>query len=348
MIELGISTFGETTPLKDGKIFTHDERIRQLIKEIELADKVGLDVYAIGEHHRKDFAVSNPETILAAGAVNTKRIKLSSAVNVLSSSDPIRLYQNYATVDAISNGRAEIMVGRGSFTESFPLFGYDLRNYEQLFDEKLAFLKKINENEIVSWEGKFTQKIEEKGIYPRAVQHKLPIWVATGGNFESTVKIAQQGLPIVYAVIGGNPKHFSQLVALYKEVGKKSGYPNETLKVSAHSWGYIHPNKQQAIEDYFHPTKQVVDAIATDRPHWHPLSYQQYLQMVGKDGTMIVGDVETVTNKIIQIIEDLQLDRFLLHLPLGSMPHEDILQAIRLYGEEVAPRVRAYFSAKTK
>lgn len=345
MIELGISTFGETTPLENGEVISHDERIRQLIKEIELADKVGLDVYAIGEHHRSDFAVSNPEIILAGGAINTKKIRLSSAVNVLSSADPIRLYQNYAVVDALSNGRAEIMVGRGSFIESFPLFGYELRDYETLFDEKLAMLRNINENELLTWEGKHTPKVNSKGVYPRAVQQTLPIWVATGGNFESTIKIAKQGLPITYAVIGGNPKDFAPLVDLYKKVGVENGF-NETLKVSADSWGYIANNKDEAIRDYFHPTKTVVDAIAKDRPHWHELDYRRYLSMVGDKGAMIVGDVDTVVEKIIYIVETLKLDRFLLHLPIGSMPHEKVLAAIRLYGEEVAPRVREYFKNK--
>lgn len=346
-IELGISTFGETTPIEgSNEIISHAKRIRNLIEEIELADQVGLDIYAIGEHHRKDFAVSNPETVLAAGAVNTKQIRLSSAVNVLSSADPVRLYQNYATVDALSNGRAEIMVGRGSFIESFPLFGYDLNDYEQLFDEKLAMLLEINQNEIVSWNGKFTQSIDKKGVYPRAQQESLPIWVGTGGNYESTIKIAQKGLPIAYAVIGGNPYSFARLVELYKHVGKESGYREEDLKVSAHSWGYIHEDKRKAIEDYFHPTKQVVDAISKDRSHWHLLSKQDYLQMVSENGAMIVGDVESVARKIIRLIETLKLDRFLLHLPLGSMNHEEILNSIRLYGEKVAPIVREYFEKK--
>lgn len=207
MIELGISTFGETTEIEGKGITpTHDERIRELVEEMKLADEVGLDIYAIGEHHRKDFAVSASEIILAAGAAVTKNIRLSSAVTVLSSADPIRVYQQYATIDAISNGRSEIMVGRGSFTESFPLFGYSLSNYEELFDEKLEMLEKIKEEEILDWQGKLTQTVNHKGVYPRAVQEDFPIWVATGGNAESTVKIAQKGLPIAYAIIGGNIK----------------------------------------------------------------------------------------------------------------------------------------------
>lgn len=194
MVELGISTFGETTPLEGtGQTYTHDERIRQLVAEIELADKVGLDVYGIGEHHREDFAVSAPEIVLAAGAIKTEKIRLTSAVSVLSSLDPIRVYQQYATIDALSNGRAEVMAGRGSFIESFPLFGYDLKDYEELFDKKLDLLLYAN----------LTQTIENREVYPRAVQETLPVWVATGGNVESTIKVAQKGLPIAYAIIGG-------------------------------------------------------------------------------------------------------------------------------------------------
>lgn len=343
MIQLGISTFGETTPLEDGSEYSHAERIRQLIKEIELADKVGLDVYAIGEHHRKDFAVSVPEILLAAGAVNTKNIQLSSAVNVLSSSDPIRLYQNYATINALSNNRAELMVGRGSFTESFPLFGYDLRNYDELFEEKLAMLLKINENEYLTWSGKFTPNVLQKGVYPRSEQ-PLSIWVGTGGNPESTIRIANLDLPIAYAVIGGNPLAFKKLIQLYRDISMQR--ENKNIKVSIHSWGYIAEDKNQAIEDYFLPTKKVVDAIAKDRLHWSPMNKIQYLEMIGKNGAMVVGDAKTVAEKIIYLVENLNVDRFLLHLPIGTMSHEKILTAIRIYGEEVAPIVREYFKNK--
>ena len=281
MIELGISTFGETTEIEGTWITpTHDERIRELVEEMKLADEVGLDIYSIGEHHRKDFAVSSPEIVLAAGAAVTKNIRLSSAVTVLSSADPIRVYQQYATIDAISNGRSEIMVGRGSFTESFPLFGYSLANYEELFDEKLAMLENIKEHEILEWKGKFTQTVKQKGVYPRAVQEDFPIWVATGGNTESTVKIAQKGLPIAYAIIGGKYENFKGLSS------------------------------------------------------------------VSPEGAMLVGSPDTVAKKLIKMIEMLGLDRFMLHLPLGSMQHEDILKAIELFGREVAPKVRAYFENK--
>ena len=347
MIELGISTFGETTEIEGtGITSTHDERIRDMIEEMKLADEVGLDLYAIGEHHREDFAVSAPEILLAAGAAVTKNIRLSSAVTVLSSLDPVRVYQQYATIDAISNGRAEVMVGRGSFTESFPLFGYDLADYEELFDEKLEMLEKIKANEKLTWEGKHTQKVENKGVYPRSVQKDFPIWVATGGNTESTIKIAQKGLPIAYAIIGGEYRRFKELVDYYKAVGRNTGYSDDHLKVASHSWGFIAETDEEAIKKYFHPTKQVVDAISKDRPFWRPLTFEQYLNSVGPDGSMLVGSPETVANKLIDMIETLGLNRFMLHLPLGSMPHEDIMKAIKLFGEEVAPRVREYFKDK--
>ncbi|MGT2828646.1 LLM class flavin-dependent oxidoreductase [Streptococcus hillyeri] len=344
MIELGISTFGETTVLeKTGEAIPHDQRIRELVAEIELADQVGLDIYAIGEHHREDFAVSAPEIVLAAGAVNTKHIRLSSAVTILSSIDPVRVYQQYATIDALSNGRAEIMAGRGSFIESFPLFGYDLADYDELFNEKLDMLLAIKETTNLKWKGKFTQSVDNRPVYPRAVQEDFPIWIATGGNLDSTVRIAEQGLPIAYATIGGNPKHFAQLVAIYKELGARHGHRPEQLKVAAHSWGWIEEDNQSAIENYFHPTKQTVDNIAKGRPHWSEMTKEQYLHSVGPDGAMFVGDPKAVAEKIIRIIEDLSLDRFMLHLPIGSMPHEEVLKAIKLYGEEVAPLVRQHF-----
>lgn len=347
MIELGISTFGETTVLeKTGETYSHAERIRQLVAEIELADQVGLDLYAIGEHHREDFAVSAPEIVLAAGAVNTKHIRLSSAVTILSSIDPVRVYQQYATIDALSNGRAEIMAGRGSFVESFPLFGYDLRDYEELFNEKLDMLLQIRKDTNLNWTGNLTQSVDNRPVFPRAVQEDFPIWIATGGNVDSTVRIAEKGLPIAYATIGGNPKHFAQLVAIYKEIGARHGHSPEQLKIAAHSWGWIEEDTHSAIENYFHPTKQTVDNIARSRPHWTEMTKAQYLQSVGPTGAMFVGDPQLVAKKIIRLIEDLSLDRFMLHLPLGSMPHEDVLKAIKLYGEEVAPLVRDHFAQK--
>ena len=350
MLELGISSFGETTPLEGSqKVISHDERIRNVIEEIELADKLGLDIYAIGEHHRPDFAVSAPEIVLAAGAVNTKHIKLSSATTNISSNDPIRVFQNFSTIDAISNGRAEIMLGRGSFTESFPLFGYNLEDYEELFEEKKEMPLEINENEILNWKGeKFTHNVDNKGVYPRPVNEKLPIWVATGGSIDSTLKIAERGLPIVYAIIGGNPLAFKKLIELYKIFGKEIGHSSEKLKVAAHSWGFVWDITEEAVEKYFWPTKVLVDQISKERPHWTPLSKERYLNSVGPDGAMFVGSPEDVANKMIKVIEELGLDRFMLHLPVGSMPHEEVLKSLKLYGEKVVPIVREYFNKKEK
>ncbi|MFC3931252.1 LLM class flavin-dependent oxidoreductase [Streptococcus dentapri] len=347
MIELGISTFGETTPLeKTGQPIPHDKRIRNLVEEIELADQVGLDIYAIGEHHREDFAISAPEIVLAAGAVTTRHIRLSSAVTILSSIDPVRVYQQYATIDALSKGRAEIMAGRGSFIESFPLFGYDLADYDELFDEKLAMLLEIKKTTKLNWSGRHTQTVNNRPVYPRAVQEDFPIQVATGGSPHSTQKIAELGLPIVYAIIGGNPKNFRQLVKMYKQIGRLHGHDVSKMTVAAHSWGWLAKDKEQAERDYFHPTKQLVDNISKDRPFWKELTYDDYLNSIGENGAMFVGDAQTVANKIIKIVEDLQLDRFMMHLPVGSMPHEDTLEAIRIYGQEVAPKVREYFEDK--
>lgn len=346
MIEIGISTFGETTPIENtGETTSHDKRIRELVEEIQLADSVGLDVYAIGEHHRKDFAVSAPEIVLAAGAVNTKNIKLSSATTNISTNDPIRVYQNFSTLDAISNGRSEVMVGRSSFTEGFELFGYNLSNYSELFDEKLEMLLKIRENEILNWEGKYTHNVNGKGVYPRTANKKLPVWVATGGNLESSVKIARLGLPITYAIIGGDPLAFKERIEIYKKVGYAQGFSDDDLKVAMHSWGYIAQSDEEAINEYFYPTKMVVDAISKDRPHWHPLTKQQYLNEV-RHGAMFVGSPETVAKKIIKVMEELNVDRFMLHLPIGSMPHEKVLESIRLLGEKVAPLVRKHFDDK--
>lgn len=343
-IELGITSFGETTPLEStGKAISHHERIQNLIEEIELADKVGLDIYAIGEHHRSDFAVSVPEIVLAAGAVNTKNIRLSSAVTVLSSSEPIRVYQNFATVDAISNGRAEIMVGRGSFIESFPLFGYDLDHYNALFQEKLDMLLEIRKNELLNWEGRLTHSVDNKGVYPRAIQKELPIWVATGGNPDSTIRTAKMGLPIAYAIIGGEPIAFKGLINAYREVGKEWGHSEEQLKVASHSWGFIAEDNQKAIDQYFFPTKTSIDAIGKDRLHWQPLTKQQYINSVGEHGAMFVGDPDTVAKKIISMVEALEIDRFMMHIPVGSLPHESVLKSIELFGKEVAPKVRAHF-----
>ena len=238
------------------------------------------------------------------------------------------------------------MAGRGSFIESFPLFGYDLADYDELFDEKLDMLLRVKAETDLTWHGKHTQTVDNRPVYPRAVQEDLPVWIATGGNLDSTVRIAEQGLPIAYATIGGNPKAFAGLARAYREIGSRMGHSPKQLKVAAHSWGWIEEDNQSAIDNYFYPTKQTTDNIAKGRSHWSEMTKEQYLAGASEDGAIFVGDPEHVAKKIIGLIEALELDRFMLHLPVGSMPHEEVLRAIKLYGEKVAPIVRKHFENK--
>ncbi|RXK17465.1 LLM class flavin-dependent oxidoreductase [Macrococcus sp. DPC7161] len=349
-VELGITSFGDNSERfneqgNHGKI-SAAERIRDIVEEIKLADEVGLDIYGLGEHHRPDYAVSDPVSVLAAAAPLTNHIKLSSAVTVLSSDDPIRVYQRFATLDALSNGRAEIMAGRGSFIESFPLFGYDLNDYERLYEEKLDLLIQANQNEIVTWEGTTRAPVEGKGVYPRAVQKELPINIASGGTPSSSFRAAQLGLPITYAIIGGNPKRFRQNINLYKQIGSEHGHDLSKMTVSVHSWGFIAETDELAREKYFYPTKNSHDVLAKERG-WPAYSMEAYLSEI-EYGALYVGSPETVAYKIIDTVEALNLDRFMIHLPMGSMPHEDIMNAIRLYGEKVKPIVDNYFKDREK
>ena len=347
-MEIGISTFVETTADENGNIISHDQRIREIIEEIKLADAVGLDVYGIGEHHREDFAASSPEIILAAAAPLTKKIRLTSAVTVLSSVDPVRIFQNYATLDALSNGRAEIMAGRGSFTESFPLFGYDLKDYHDLFEEHLELLMKIQKNnKEVHWRGGHRPAIQGLGVYPNPVQEKLPITIGTGGNPESTIRAAKLGLPIVYAIIGGNPEHFAALVALYKKTAQEAGHDLNQLTIASHSHGFVAKTTEEAAEKFYYPTQKVMNVLARERG-WAPYTRESYERAMAPDGALYVGDPATVANKIIHLHRAVGIERFMLHLPLGTMPHEDVMSAIKLLGEEVAPKVRNELNIRSK
>lgn len=348
-VELGISSFGETTPLEStGKAISHPQRIKDLLDEITLADKVGVDVFAIGEHHRKDFAVSAPEIVLAMAASKTKRIHLSSATTNLPTIDPIRVYEQYATIASAYPGRVEIMAGRGSFTEAFDIFGYDLNDYDALFEEKLKLLLELNKNEIVDWPGgKYTPKLDHKGIYPRP-EKPLAISLATGGNPESTIRAAELGLPIVYALIGGKITTFAPLLKLYRAVNDKLGHDPKDTPIAAHSWGWLEEDNEKAIKDYYYPVKYLTDAISKEREQWQELSYDQYMNMVADDGVIFAGDSEHVTKKIIKMMETLNLQRFYLHLPVASMPHEDVMKAIEIYGTEVIPKVKKYFAEKER
>jgi probable LLM family oxidoreductase len=339
-MELGISTFVETTPdVKTGKVISHAERLREVVEEIVLADKVGLDVFGVGEHHREDFAASSPAVLLAAAASQTTRIRLTSAVTVLSSADPVRVFQDFATVDAISNGRAEIMAGRGSFIESFPLFGYDLNDYDELFEENLELLLKIRDSEKVTWRGGHRPAINNRGVYPRPVQSPLPVWIGSGGNPESVVRAGTLGLPLVIAIIGGRPLQFEPLVRLYKRAAVKAGHDPSKLQVASHSHGFIAEDTETAADKFFPSTQQVMNVIGRERG-WGHYDRSSFDAARTLEGALYVGDPETVAEKIIYLRKNVGITRFMLHCPLGTMPHDEVMKSIELLGTKVAPIVR--------
>jgi probable LLM family oxidoreductase len=343
-MEIGVSTFVETSPdVQTGEVKSHAQRLREVVEEIVLADQVGLDVYGVGEHHRKDYAASAPAVVLAAAASQTKRIRLTSAVTVLSSADPVRVFQDFATLDGISNGRAEIMAGRGSFIESFPLFGYDLDNYDELFNEKLELLLKIRESEKVTWRGGLRPAIDHLGVYPRPVQNPLPVWIGSGGNQESVIRAGLLGLPLVLAIIGGKPIQFAPLVELYKRAAAHAGHDASRLPVASHSHGFIAEDAQVAADKFFPSTQASMNVIGRERG-WGHYDRSSYDAARSFEGALYVGDPETVSRKIIHLRKNVGITRFMLHVPLGSMPHEDVMRAIELLGTEVAPRVREEIS----
>jgi probable LLM family oxidoreductase len=309
------------------------------MEEIELADQLGLDVFAIGEHHRPDYAISSPTTVMAAAAMKTKKIKLSTGVTVLSSEDPVRVYQQFATVDLLSDGRAEIMAGRGSFIESFPLFGYDLEDYDALFSEKLHMLVQLNEQEKINWQGKLTQSIKGRGVYPRAYQEKLPIWVAVGGTPESVIRAAEYGLPMTLAIIGGMPSRFVPLTDLYKKVYKEAGHDPSQMQLCINSHTYIAEDSLQARDEFFPPYAEVMTRIGRERG-WPGLSRPQFDASTGKDGALLVGSPEQVIEKILYEHELFGHTRFLAQMSIGALPHKQAMKAIELLGTVVAPAVR--------
>ena len=340
-MELGLTTFVETTPdVKTGHTISHAERLREVVAEIILADQVGLDVYGVGEHHRADYAASAPAVLLAAAAMQTKRIRLTSAVTVLSSDDPVRVYEEFATLDGLSNGRAEIMAGRGSFIESFPLFGYDLDDYNELYEEKLELLLNIQRNEIVTSEGKHRPSIPGRGIYPRPVQEQIPVWVASGGTPQSAIRAGQLGLPITLAIIGGSPLYFERIVDLYYRAASEAGHDISKLQVASHSHGFIADTNEEAVEKFFPPLQYAMTKLGKERG-WAPYTRETFDQMRSLEGALYVGDVQTVAEKIIFLRKNVGITRFMLHVPVGSMPHAEVMRAIELFGKEVAPIVRA-------
>jgi len=339
--ELGIYSFVERTPDPDsGTVVSPAQRLADLIEEIELADQVGLDVFGIGEHHRPEFVSSAPAVILAAAAARTKTIRLSSAVTVLSSNDPVRVFQDFATLDLLSEGRAEIMAGRGSFIESFPLFGYDLRNYNELFSEKLELLLQLRVSERITWSGRHRPPLKDVGVYPRPVQKPLPVWIAVGGTAQSVVRAGTLGLPLALAIIGGEPERFASLVELYREAGRRAGHPPSRLALGINSHGYLADDSAQAVAESFPSAQVVMNRIGRERG-WPPLTLEQYRASRSLRGHLAVGDPGEITEKILFQHEIFRHQRYLLQLSVGTLPHEKVMHAIELFGTEVAPRVRS-------
>lgn len=339
-MEIGVDTFVETTPdVQTGETISHAQRLREVVEEIVLADQVGLDVFGVGEHHRKEFGDSATAVILAAAASMTKRIRLTSSVTVLSAADPVRLFQQFATLDGISNGRAEIIAGRGSMVDAFPLFGYDLKDYDELFEEKLELLLKLRDSEKVTWRGGHRPAFTNLGVYPRPVQNQLPVWLGSGGNPDSAIRAGVLGLPLVLAIIGGSSLNFAPLVPLYKKAAERAGHDVSKLKIAVHSLGFVADSTTLAVEKYFPPTQASFNYFGKERG-WGQYTRAQFDAARSLEGALYVGDSETVANKIIHMRKHLGFTRFFLHLPVGTMPHEDVMRAIELLGTEVAPRVR--------
>ncbi|OHV81397.1 LLM class flavin-dependent oxidoreductase [Ensifer sp. LCM 4579] len=343
-MELGLYTFADVDPNAADKGAEGRRRLADLMEEIELADQVGLDVFGIGEHHRPDYAVSAPAVVLAAAAARTSRIRLTSAVTVLSSDEPVRVFQQFATLDLLSNGRAEIMAGRGSFIESFPLFGQSLDDYDQLFAEKLDLLLKLRETEKVTWAGEMRPAINGRGVYPRPLQHPLPLWIAVGGTPQSVARAGALGLPMALAIIGGEPRRFAPLFDLYREAARRAGQDISTLKTSINVHGFIADTTEAAADQFYGPQAEVMDRIGRERG-WGPTSRAQYEQARSPTGNLFIGDPETVARKIVVHQRLFRNDRFLLQMAIGPMPHDQIMRGIELYGTKVAPLVREMLAA---
>ena len=344
-MELGLYTFAELTPdPHTGRTVSPERRLRDLIEEIELADQVGLDVFGVGEHHRPDFAVSSPAVVLAAAAARTQRIRLTSAVSVLSSDDPVRVFQDFATLDLLSGGRAEIMAGRGSFIESFPLFGYDLDDYDELFAEKLGLLLRLRDAERVTWSGRHRAPMDDAGVYPRPLQEPLPVWIAVGGSPQSAVRAGALGLPLALAIIGGLPERFAGFAELHRRAARESGHEVPALSINSH--GYIAETSQQAADEAFGPFATMMDRIGRERG-WPPMTRAAFDAGRTLRGASFVGSPQEVIEKILFQHEIFGHQRFLLQLSVGTMPHDQIMRAIELLGTEVAPVVRAETERRT-
>jgi probable LLM family oxidoreductase len=333
-MEIGIDSFAAARPGNaSGTALNNMRAMSELLERIVYADESGLDVFGIGEHHRKEFLDSAPIVILSAAAARTKRIRLTSAVTVLSAADPVRVFQNFATLDLISQGRAEMVVGRGSFTEAFPLFGLNLNDYDELFSEKLDLLLSIRANEVVNWSGKFRPELKSQAIYPRPLQDSLPIWLGVGGTPESFIRAGTLGLPLMVAIIGGETQRFRPLVDLYREAGKKAGHSAEKLKVGLHSLGYVSDSKEKAVTEYYPGYAETFTRIGRERG-WPPVSPARFDAQNGPQGALLVGGPEEVAEKIKRHSDSLGgITRFTFQMDNAGLSHEKLLHAIELIGK---------------
>lgn len=342
-MEIGLYTFGELTPhAATGAAISPAERLRDLVEEIELADQLGLDVFGVGEHHRPDFAVSSPAVVLAAAAARTKRIRLTSAVSVISSDDPVRVFQDFATLDLLSHGRAEIMAGRGSFIESFPLFGYDLKDYDDLFAEKLSLLLQVRERIHVTWSGTHRSALTGQGVYPRPLQDPLPVWIAVGGNAESAARAGQLGLPMALAIIGGMPERFAVFAQIHRAAAARAGHAAPALSINSH--GFVADGAAQAADETYGPYKTMMDRIGRERG-WGPMSRADFDASRTLRGANFIGSPQEIIEKILFQHEIFHHDRFLMQMTVGSIPHARIMRSIELFGTVVAPAVRKTLAA---
>lgn len=335
-ILLGLNTFGDVGENADGSPQHPAQVLRQLLEQAELADAVGLHAFAVGEHHRKDFAVSAPEVFLGAAAARTRQIRLGSAVTVLSSDDPIRVFQRFSTVDALSNGRAEVMLGRGSFVESFPLFGLDLADYDVLFEEKLELFDKVRSQKPVHWEGRTRPALHGLSVYPPLEHHLLPTWIGVGGTTESVLRCAQYGYPIIFAIIGGQPRAFGPLADLYREAMAQYGHPLQ--QVATHSPGHVAATDEQAREEFFPHWLTLRNKLGAERG-WGRAGRPEFDALCAPEGALYVGSPDTVARKIARLKGDLGVDRFDLKYSSGPLPHSAMMRSIELMGTAVAPRV---------
>ncbi|WP_445263050.1 Atu2307/SP_0267 family LLM class monooxygenase [Pseudokineococcus sp. 1T1Z-3] len=334
-MELGLTTFAEVYPDPGtGVAVTPGERLRQVVAEVELAEQVGLDVYGVGEHHRADFAASAPAVVLAAAAARTTRIALTSAVTVLSSDDPVRVYQDFATLDLLSSGRAEVIAGRGSFVESFPLFGYDLDDYDDLFAEKLELLLAIRSSERVTWSGRHRPALRDAEVHPRTEGHELPVWVGVGGNPQSVVRAGLLGLPMALAIIGGQPARFAPLADLHRRALGEAGHAPQPLAVHAH--GFVGESTAEAADAYYPSYAVAMSQLGRERG-WGAMTRGAFDEMRSPTGSLVLGDPQSVADKILAMRRDLGISRFMLHVSVGTLPHEQVLRAIELLGTQVRP-----------